>query len=359
MSNPVLIIAEGLDRSKTRIIIGLHSEGVALEVMMKPEHPRFAELEAAGVSVTGIRLKGRLDGASVRQIRARVKKVVRLIHCLRNNRPLANALLATVGMKVPIVAYRGTMGNLGWWDPGSRTTYLHKRASRLIAVSEGVRRYLTAELGLPEEKVVTIYKGHEPEWYEQTTLPDPATFNIQPDEFVLGCVANMRPLKGIDTLIRALEHLPPRPIVHLLLVGKVQDELIHRLAAENQTPHRINLVGFRDDAPAVVGLADVGVLVSKRREGLARSVIETMSQGKPMIVSDVGGLPELVEDGVSGIVVPPDNPVALAMAIQSFAGHPDAVVSQGAAARKRIETHFHVSQSIAKTKALYDDVAGE
>ena len=360
MSKRILIISEGLDRSESQIIIGMHQRGLVLEVMMNPAHPRFSELEEQGVKIVPLELKGRIDFNGIRQIRARVKKGVRLIHCLRNNRPLANALIATMGMPaVPIVAYRGTMGNLGWWDPGSRTTYLHKRVTRLIAVSEGVRQYLMQDLGLPEEKVVTIHKGHRPEWYEQETLPDPAAFNIQPDEFVIGCVANMRPLKGNDTVIKALEFLPPKPLVHLLLIGKVQDDEIHRLAKANATPHRVNLVGFRNDAPAVAGLSDIFVMASKRREGLPRAVIEAMSQGIPAVVTRVGGMPELVEDGISGLVVPPDDPQKLAEAFQRYLADPSLVQEHGKGARERIATAFHVDRSIEKTIALYDQVSGE
>ena len=356
MTKPVLIITEGLDRSETAIIIGMHEQGMALEVMMNPSHPRFAELGSANVPLTELKLKGRIDLKAIRKIRDRVKRGVRLIHCLRNNRPLANALLATTGLTVPIVAYRGTMGNLGWLDPGSRTTYLHSRVTKLIAVSEGVRQYLVKNIGLPEDKVVTIHKGHRPEWYAQESLPNPTAFNIQPDECVIGCVANMRPLKGIDTIIRALEFLPAKPLVHLLLVGKVQDELIHQLARENTTPHRVNLVGFREDAASIAGLSDFFVMASKRREGLPRAVIEAMSQGIPAVVTNVGGMPELVEDGVSGWVVPPDDPKALADAFTKYLSDQETLQAHGKGARERITQAFHVDQTIAKTIAVYDEV---
>ena len=357
MSKPVLLISEGLDRSEMAVIEGMHERGVALEVMLDPGKPAYSALEAAGVSLIPLKLGGRLDGKAVRVIRRRVKDGVRLVHCLRNNRPLANTILATWRIQVPIVAYRGTMGNLGWWDPGSRTTYLHKRVTRLIAVSEGVRSYLVNEIGLEQKKVVTIHKGHCPAWYEVKDPSDPELLNIQPDEFVIACVANMRPLKGVDTLIKALEYLPAKPIIHLLLVGKVLDENIYKLAAENNSPHRINIVGYREDGAAIAGLGDAFVMASKRREGLPRAVIEAMSQGKPAIVTEVGGMPELVEHEVCGLVVPPDDPKAMAQAFLRYANDSALVQLHGAAARERIETAFHVNRTIEKTMRVYDEVA--
>ena len=101
----------------------------------------------------------------------------------------------------------------------------------------------------------------------------------------------------------------------------------------------------------------MAVLPSIKREGLPRSVIEAMAYKTPPIVTDSGGNPELVVDGISGLVVPARDSAAIARAIRRL--HDDAELRNrmGAAARERIRTHFRIEDTIAKTEALYRDLA--
>ena len=99
------------------------------------------------------------------------------------------------------------------------------------------------------------------------------------------------------------------------------------------------------------------VMPSVDREGLPRAVIEAMAQSVPAIVTRVGGMPELVEDRVSGLVVPPRDPAALATAIVSLAMNGTRRAHYGAAARARIESHFSITRTVERIHALLDDAA--
>ena len=115
----------------------------------------------------------------------------------------------------------------------------------------------------------------------------------------------------------------------------------------------IHVLGYRNDAPALTAACDVFVLPSTKREGLARSLIEAMAYGVAPVVTDCGGSPELVVDGVSGIVVPVRDVPALAAALKRLHDDPELRRRMGAAARERIRNDFRIEDTIAKTLELY------
>lgn len=338
------------------MIAGLKEAGVTPHVMLSPEDPRAGFLRERGVACEPLALRSRLDLRAVFAIRAAARRSgCDVLHALRNNRPIANALLATRGMDVRLVCYRGTLGNLHWLDPGSRLTYLSGRLDRIVCVSDAVRSYLLT-LGLPPARLVTIYKGHDPSWYQQPAPRDLATLGLPANAFIVGCAANMRPLKGVDYLIRALDHVStPRP-VHLLLIGEVRDPAVARLAANARYRNRVHLTGYREDAAALLGACHVAAMPSVRREGLPRAIIEAMSQSVPTLVTQVGGMVELVEDGCSGFVVPPADSRALARAIDSLAADETQRRAFGARSLEIISTRFSLRATVEQTLALYREL---
>jgi glycosyltransferase involved in cell wall biosynthesis len=141
------------------------------------------------------------------------------------------------------------------------------------------------------------------------------------------------------------------------LIGEIRDRKILEMMSEPAIAARVHGIGFRCDAAALVGLAHAFVMPSIEREGLPRAVIEAMSQSIPVVVSDVGGMPEMVEDGVSGLVVPPSNPVALREALSKLEASPELRTTLGAAGRKRIVGTFNISDTIDRMEQLFESVA--
>src|SRR5690606_31622994 len=155
------------------------------------------------------------------------------------------------------------------------------------------------------------HKGHDLDWYRAEPI-DLTTLGVPRGAFVVSCVANARPRKGIPVLIRASEHLPAGLPIHFVLVGTgMTAPAITRLIRRTPYRDRFHVLGFRDDAPEILAASDLSVLPSLRREGLPRSVIESMAYCTPPIVSDAGGSPELVEHERSGLVVPAGDDDAL------------------------------------------------
>jgi glycosyltransferase involved in cell wall biosynthesis len=353
----LVVTVVSMDRSEAAICLGLRRAGFEMELACPPTEPRQDQFREAGIEISPIRIRHRLDLPAAALLRRKLGRGGYDLVYAPINKSLSVSLIATRGLRVPVVGYRGTTGHLSRLDPASWLTYLHPRLSRIVCVSEAVRQYLLG-MGLPPERLITIYKGHDLAWYASLQKPNLRDLGV-PDGVVTVCFAGRaRPVKGVDVLLDALARLPPSPPVHLLLVGEIQDAAIRRQAADPRIRDRVHLLGFRRDAPAVAGACDLLVMPSVAREGLPRAVIEGMAQGIPAVVSGVGGLPELVVNGESGLVVPPRNVEALAAAIARFAADPALRRRCGENARDRIRTRFNIDTTIAEYVKLFTAVAG-
>jgi glycosyltransferase involved in cell wall biosynthesis len=184
-----------------------------------------------------------------------------------------------------------------------------------------------------------------------------AQVGIPPGAFVVVCVANYRPRKGIELLVDALALLPRDWPVHLLLVGRMDAPSLRRRINASPVRARIHTAGHRSDAPALVAACDAFVLPSTKREGLARSLIEAMAYGVAPIVTDCGGSPEVVVDGQCGLVVQASDAGAIARAIARYYEDPVLRKRLGAAARERIASDFRIERTIERTLALYRELA--
>ncbi len=354
-----LCITEGADRPTTETFIGMHKAGIEITVICPADHPNYIILSDAGVPTIDLRLTRNFDKEGIAELRTElVRGRYHIMHTF-NNKAVTNGLRACKGLPVKVVCYRGIVGAVGFLDPMSWMRYLNPRIDRIVCVCEAIRRHFLqmrpAYLRMPAERPVTIHKGHKLEWY--TAEPaDLTTVGIPQDAFVIGCTASYRPRKGIEYLVEAMELLPDDIPAHLLLVGHMDaDKLtarIHRSPARD----RIHRVGFRTDAPAMSAACDVFCLPSTKREGLARAIIEAMAYRVPPIVTNSGGSPELVVDGVSGIVVPVRDAGALAAAIEKLYRDPELRRRMGVAARERLATNFRNDDTVRKTIALYEEL---
>jgi glycosyltransferase involved in cell wall biosynthesis len=352
-----LCITEDADRPTTATFIGLKKAGVDVTVMCPAASDRRAALVEAGVRVLDLPLRKRVDRQGIAELRAEIVRGGYDILHLFSNKAVQNGLIASRGLPVKIVAYRGIVGNVSFFNPISWQRFLNPRIDRIVCVANAVRDYFLQMrpkfLRLAPEKLVTIHKGHSLDWYRAAPA-DLGSIGVPPGSFVIGCVANYRPRKGIELLVDALRELPAEWRAHLLLIGGGMDapSLAKRVAA-SPVAANIHVLGYRKDAPALTAACDVFALPSTKREGLARSLIEAMAYGIAPVVTDCGGSPEVVVDGVSGIVVPVRDVPALAAALKRL--HDDAELRRrmGAAARERIRHDFRIEDTIAKTLELY------
>jgi glycosyltransferase involved in cell wall biosynthesis len=355
-----LCITEDPDRPTTAMFVGLKDAGVDVTVVCPPGERR-AWLEANGVRVLDVALRRQLDREAVRRLRGELEHGGYDILHLFSNKALQNGLAASRGLPVKVVAYRGIVGNVSFWSPVSWLRFLNPRIDRIVCVANAVRDYFLqmqpAFLRVPPQRLITIYKGHSLDWYRAAPA-DLAALGVPAGSFAIACVANYRPRKGIEVLVDAFGQLPGETGAHLLLIGRgMGAPRLRRRIAASPVVERIHVLGFRSDAPALTAACAVFVLPSTKREGLARSLIEAMAYGVAPVVTDCGGSPELVEHGASGLIVPVGDAAALAAALRTLYDDAGLRARLGAAARARIGRDFRIEDTIAKTLALYRELA--
>ena len=362
MEPKALIITDRSDLAETRLIVGMAKAGLPLTVLANDTGKYYGDFVAEGLDVKSLKLRGRFDAAGTSVIREVLGTGRFTVIYAFNPRALACALRASRGLKVKVIAYRGVIGNIGLLKPESWNTFLHPRLDRIVCVSRAVQRYVESVSRWPLTRVVgkavTIYKGHDLSWYEVPPA-DLTNFGFPEGAFVVSCIGRDRPGKGFSTLIRAMDFVSGECPLYLLLVGDLEknEALVAQVKASRHSD-RIRFAGYRNDAPQVAGATDALVLPSDS-EGLPRVVIEAMAYRRPVVVTEAGGMPELVNDGVEGLVVPVRDPQRLAAALMQLANNPDQAAAMGERGRKRIETDFSIQVTVNKTIDLIRQLSSE
>ena len=343
-------------RPEGEIFIGLSRLGVDVTLMTQggAEYvPRFKE---NGITVIDYHPSKKFQWSAIKRIRQELKAGQYDAVYMFNNKAITNALFAAIGLPTVMVSYRGQTGNIYWYDPTSYLTHLHPRLDGISCVANAVRDDLRQQSRLPAENIHTIYKGHSLDWYHDKPA-DLAQFGIPADAFVVGCVANDRPRKGLPVLLEATHALPLNRNIHLLLVGSGMDsDAIKTLIDASPLKDCIHVAGFRRDAPALIAACHASVLPSIKREGLPKTVIEAMAYGVTPVVSDTGGSAELIEDGVSGFVVQPGRADQIAKALTSLSEDPQRCREMGAEAKTRIPLYFSIEKSALDTLSFIQDL---
>jgi glycogen(starch) synthase len=165
--------------------------------------------------------------------------------------------------------------------------------------------------------------------------------------------------KGFDVALRALASLPD---LHLTLAGDgVELPPLKQLAHELGIAHRVDFRGWvhPESVSALINEAGLVVVPSRWREPFGLVAVQAAQMGRPVVASNVGGLPEVVRHGVTGLLVAPDAPKELSDAIAWMSGHPEEAAALGAAAQKLAATHFSIDRCAGEYAALYAKVKTE
>jgi glycosyltransferase involved in cell wall biosynthesis len=173
-------------------------------------------------------------------------------------------------------------------------------------------------------------------------------------------VAHIRPEKGHEYLLQAAKIVVDRyPEITFVIVGreKTSGEIkrLEGIAKELGIKQNVIFTGFRQDVAALVSIFDVFVL-SSLAEGLPLALLEAMVRGKPPVATAVGGIPEVIEDGVNGLLVPPKDPQAIATKIIQLLEDQDLRVSISANAVRTVKERFGIQEMIKKVEAVYSDI---
>ncbi|MDH5570329.1 MAG: glycosyltransferase family 4 protein [Gammaproteobacteria bacterium] len=265
-----------------------------------------------------------------------------------NSKAIPNAAFACIGLNVKFITYRGTTGGLYRHDPSAYLTHLHPRVDGIVCVAEAVREDMVRRVWKNRENVVTIHKGHDLSWYNKAPA-DLSEFGITSNDFTVICAVNARPSKGITVMLDAANYLADLNNLHILLVGKNMDcEPYTTMIANSSMRERIHLAGFRHDAPELIVASNLLVQPSISGEGLPRAVMEAMGYSTPPIITTTGGGKEVVEDGVTGFIVPIKDPRAIADRIRLLHQQPELLSEMAKNCRQKLATDLSSQRSIDK-----------
>lgn len=320
----------------------------------QPGAPLAQALHADGLPVAELAMGGPLDVAAAWRLRRLARQCgARALHA-HTSHGHALALMAALGTGIPVLVTRRVdfavkRGLSARWKYGPAV-------QRFIAVSAAVAGVLAAG-GVDPSRITVIRDGVdeqrllvsvEPVLRRELDLPN--------DAVLVGCVAHLTDHKDHRTLLAAWAEVERRaPHAWLAIVGT--GELEVELKAQAQALHLACVVftGFRSDIPAVLRSCDVFTLTS-HLEGLGSSVMDAMLMGLPVVATRAGGLPELVDDGVTGWTVPVRDPRALAEALCAAILNPEMRRRCGEAGRRRAHPTFTAQRMVAEHLALYQEI---
>jgi len=337
------------------LVIGLHNQGLELDVMI-PAHSVYVKIfNELGIRVIPTHPLNKISLRTVLLIRREIKqRNYQIIH-LFNTKAIINGSLAAIGLPVKVIAYRGAAG-IYWYDPTAWWSHLNPRIDVLVCNSHFVQQHMQHQLFFKPQKAVMIHKGMDIAWFGHNKPIARATLGIPDQAIVVGCVANVRRVKGVHYLIEATYHMKPELPVHILLIGTGMDSGNNlQLIKASPFNERIHIMGYRKDVYEVVAACDIYIQPSLS-ESLSRSVMEAMCLGVPCIVSDIGGLIELVEHEKSGLVVKSGDSKAIARAIEQLANNPDLRKTFADEAIRRMIAVFSVENMVMNTLKLYENI---
>jgi len=269
--------------------------------------------------------------------------------------------LGEIGLRRPYVVSTVHSSRVRAAEDREQLRRLTPEMDRLIAVSRSIVAKLGDEgrldVGPP---VDLIYNGVDLQRYDHQepccTLRD--EYGMEPGSQIVGVVARLEPEKGHPTLLEAWPAvLRAAPDAYLLVIGEgSQREALERRARDLRIAHRVVFTGRRDDVPAVTAALDVAVLPSYR-EAQGLSILEALALARPVVASNVGGIPEMIEDGVTGLLVEPRDTDALAKAISRLlVDHPyaDMLARQG---HDMVHDRFCIELMVEAVEAIYEEGA--
>lgn len=241
----------------------------------------------------------------------------------------------------------------------SKKKYTSGLIDRYIAISDNVKRILMID-GVAPERISVAYSGIDPDRFAD--LPDPSVirteFMVPENKFIFLNVAALVDHKDQSVLLAAAKILMEQGRDYRLFIageGSLRSKLENLIEKYALGAH-VTLTGFRKDVVAFLSAADCFVMSSKE-EGLGTSVLDAMACSLPVVTTDGGGLPEMVDHGKGGFVVPKRNPHELARAMAAIMDNSRLLKKAGKYNRKRVED-FHYKETAKATMQVYKETAG-
>jgi len=291
-------------------------KGYASRFVVQPDSPLHSKAAEEGLPVLPIRMRGEADfWAALRLSRAMKHHDCRLAH-FHDAHAVALGAAAARRAKVPL---RFISRRVDF--PVKDNAFSHRKYTRdvdgIIAISEGVRKVLL-DSGIPSLLISVIPSGIDFSSFREVTSRDflRREFSFAPDDYLVGIVAALEDHKGHTYLIQAskiLKEQAPKIKVIVVGTGSLRIEL-DRQVRDLGVEDIVFFLGFREDVPRILASLDLFVL-SSHLEGLGSSLLDAMASRLPVVATETGGIPEVVINLKTGLLVPPRDPAALAQAV--------------------------------------------
>jgi glycosyltransferase involved in cell wall biosynthesis len=371
----LLYLAKGLDRSRFKPVVvfyaphallpAFHESGIDTEIWSAPAAFTFGRLKGwrqwVGLPIVAgqkvLNVVNRLFRPAL--VRARYIRAngIALVHL--NNSVLFNHdwMLAARLAGVPCVTHERGINER--YTAASR--YFGRKLGAIICISEAVKRQMQerdADFG----NLVTIHNGLDPAAIKITVPGEELRrqYGLAPDTIVVGMVGNIRAWKGQDTVVRAIDQLrQAAPNVCCMFVGDTSPmdrgfgEELRRLIAARGLERHVVFTGYQRHPADFQMMFDVVVHASVTPEPFGRVVLEAMACKKPFIGSRAGAIPEIVEEGRTGLTFPPGDHEALAAAIARVIGDREEAGRMGERGYERLVSQFHIDRNTAATEEVY------
>jgi len=243
-------------------------------------------------------------------------------------------------------------------DAGPADRLLAVLATRLFMVASSLRMRFPST---PDDKLVPIINGIDVAEFDARPLVGiRGEIGVGSSTLLIGCVGRLEEMKGQEYLIRAVKLLSGRVgDFRILLLGAAEGNYRKKLMTlmrELKVDGYFIDLGFRQDTPGIIKELDFLVSASSFGEGLSRVILEAMAAGKPVVATAVGGAAEVIEEGLTGYVVPARDPQALSEAMLRLLTDPARRREFGVQGRRRVEDHFCLADNIATTERLYLEI---
>lgn len=340
----VINLAKGLDKARFNPMVCCLNEAGEFA----------AELESAGIKVIALHKKSKADITVIAKlITVITENNIQIVHTHLWGANFWGRIAAKFA-KVPVII--ATEHNVDIWKSGLNfilDRLLARISDKIIAVSQSVKGFYIKQ-GIPAGKIEVIYNGISLD-PRCSILDARKSFGLSDGESLLAVVGRLVEQKGHRYLFEALSMLNGRRKVKLLVIGDGPEQ--QRLADSVQRlglGAKIIFTGLRKDVREFIRGIDILVLPSLR-EGLPVAALEAMAAGKPVIATNVGGTPELISDGETGLLVKPADPLALSGALEKLLSDRQLAQTMGERGRKRVENYFSLAKMINETEKLYEE----
>lgn len=349
----------GAETVVLNLVKGLNPERFKSIVLLPPGPWLNPKLRELGVPVIEVSWKSWWDlRGPLAMVKAIRKHKVDLIHSHLPGQNFYSCIAGSITGTKTLVTYHGPVelersqnfrGRVRLW-------FVRNLADRVIVVCDLVKRLLI-QTGFSSDHISLVYNGIDPDF-----TSDPRRealrheLKLKSTHRLVGMIANVRQSKGYEYYVKACAKVcKDVPNVTFLAIGDVIEQLaipIKALHSRLSLGERFRFLGFRSDVSEILREIDVFVLASTS-EGMPLSILEAMAAGKPVVATDCGGIPEMVEHGRTGWLVPPADPDALGQAISSLLKDPVCADRLGQAGRARFFENFTMNMMIERYEQLY------